>query len=129
MTQKPVEMILMRQLASTLATPAFIVDADGTLVFYNEPAEAVLGMRFEESGEMPASEWSTRWAQTDADGRKLPPERLPLMEALTERRPAYGAFFIRAPDGQRRHIEVTAFPLLRAGDDVLGAVALFWETA
>jgi hypothetical protein len=31
----PVELILMRQLASYLATPIFLVDADGTLVFYN----------------------------------------------------------------------------------------------
>ena len=78
---------------------------------------------------MPASEWSTRWAQTDAHGRTLPPERLPLMEALTERRPAQASFFIEGPDGRRRHITVTAFPLLRAADHVLGAVALFWESA
>ena len=33
MPQKPIELILMRQLASSLATPIFLVDADGTLVF------------------------------------------------------------------------------------------------
>ena len=55
MSQKPIELILMRQLASTLAMPIFLVDADGTLAFYNEPAERVLGMRFEETGEMPGA--------------------------------------------------------------------------
>ena len=71
MSQKPIEVILTRQLAGTLAMPIFLVDADGTLVFYNEPAERLLGMRFEETGEMPPSEWSTLWEPTDADGRPL----------------------------------------------------------
>ena len=42
MAQKDIELILTRQLASYLATPVFIVDAIGTLVFYNEPAEVIL---------------------------------------------------------------------------------------
>ena len=129
MSQKPIELILMRQLASTLAMPIFIVDADGTLAFYNEPAERVLGMRFEETGEMPAGEWSTLWDPAEVDGRPLAPERLPLMIAVAERKPAHGEFWIRGLDGARRHIEATAFPLMRLTDQVLGAVVLFWETA
>jgi PAS domain-containing protein len=128
MSQKPIELILMRQLASTLAMPIFIVDADGTLAFYNEPAERVLGMRFEETGEMPAGEWSTIWTPTRADGSALAAERLPLMIAVAERKPAHGDFWIRGLDGTRRHIEATAFPLMRLTDHVLGAVVIFWET-
>ena len=128
MSQKPIEVILTRQLASTLAMPVYLVDPDGTLVFYNEPAERVLGMRFEETGEMPAGDWSTLWVATDGDGRPLAPERLPLMIAISERRPAHGEFWIRGLDGARRHIEATAFPLIRLTDQVLGAVVLFWET-
>ena len=128
MAQKPVELILMRQLASSLALPIFLVDAAGTLVFYNEPAERLLGMRFEESGEMPASEWSTLWQPTEADGRPFAPERLPLMVAIAERRAAHGDFFIQSLDGTRRHIGTTAFPLIHLTGEVLGAVVLFWET-
>ncbi|HEY2387700.1 MAG TPA: PAS domain-containing protein [Candidatus Binatia bacterium] len=127
MSQKPIELILMRQLASTLAMPIFIVDADGTLAFYNEPAERVLGKRFEETGEMPSAEWATVWTPTEADGRALPAERLPLMIAVSERKPAHGDFWIRGLDGTRRHIQATAFPLMRRADHVLGAVAIFWE--
>jgi hypothetical protein len=36
-------MILARDLTSRLATPAFVVDADGTLAYFNEAAEPVLG--------------------------------------------------------------------------------------
>ena len=129
MAQKPIELILMRQLASSLAMPIFLVDAGGTLAFYNEPAERVLGMRFEETGEMPAAEWSTLWELTDVDGRTLAPEQLPLMIAVAERKPAHGKFWIRGLDGTRRRIEATAFPLMRLTDQVLGSVVLFWEPA
>ena len=129
MSQKPIELILMRQLASSLAMPIFLVDVDGTLAFYNEPAERVLGMRFEETGEMPAGEWSTLWEATELDGRPLEPKRIPLMVAIAECKPAHGEFWIRGLDGTRRHIETTAFPLMRLTDQVLGAVVLFWETA
>jgi hypothetical protein len=59
MLQQEIEMILMRQLAGYLAMPIFIVDPAGTLVFSNEPAEPILGRRFEETGEMPMRERST----------------------------------------------------------------------
>jgi len=129
MAQKPIELILMRQLASSLAMPIFLVDADGTLAFYNEPAERLLGMRFEETGEMPAAEWSTLWDPTDLDGRPLAPERVPLMIAVAERKPVHVELWIRGLDGTRRRIEATAFPLMRLTNQVLGAVVLFWETA
>ena len=34
--QKPLELILARNLLSSISTPAFLVDAEGTLVFFNE---------------------------------------------------------------------------------------------
>ena len=42
-----------------LNTPAFLVGADGELLFYNEAAGALLGSSFEESGRMTASEWGS----------------------------------------------------------------------
>jgi len=129
MPQRPIEVILTRQLASTLAMPVFLVDPEGTLLFYNEPAEAALGMRFEETGEMPAAEWATLWSPFAQDGSPLGAERLPLMIAVAERRPAHGDFWIRGLDGARRHIEATAFPLMRVDNEILGAVVIFWEAA
>ena len=43
MPGQPIEIILMRELADHLATPIFVVDPDGDLLFYNEPAEKLLG--------------------------------------------------------------------------------------
>lgn len=127
MSQKEIEVILTRQLASYLALPIFIVDPQGTLVFYNEPAEAILGLRFDETGEMAAAEWGTVFTPIDGAGSPLPPDTLPLTIALRERRSAHGDFYIRGLDLVLRHIEVTAFPLIGQAERDLGAVALFWE--
>jgi PAS domain-containing protein len=127
MAQKPIELILMRLLASSLVMPVFLVDASGTLVFYNEPAEQILGTRFDETGEMPASEWTTRWEPSNADGAPLVPERLPLMVALEQCRPAHGELWIRGGEGGRRHIQATAIPLVAVSERLLGAAAIFWE--
>src|ERR1044072_5904968 len=127
MAQHEIEVILFRQLASYLAMPIFIVDPQGTLVFYNEPAELVLGKRFEGTGEMSAAEWATAFQPTDEAGRTLGPDAVPLMIALKDRRPTHGSLWIRGLDGVRRHIEATAFPLVGQSNRFLGAVAIFWS--
>jgi PAS domain-containing protein len=96
---KPIQMILMRQLAGYLSVPLFLVDPNGDLLFYNEPAEAILGRRFDETGAMSASEWSSAFTPEDPDGRPILPEDVPLMITITKKRPAYQRFFIRGLDG------------------------------
>jgi PAS domain-containing protein len=126
MPQKEIEVILMRHLASYLAMPIFVVDPAGTLVYYNEPAEALLGRNFDEAGEMPFEEWSTVFIPVDDDGAIIPPEALPLTIALRRHLPAHRTFRITGLDGVPRRIEVTAFPLEGQGGRHLGAVAIFW---
>ncbi len=126
MSQKEIEVILMRQLASYLAVPVFLVDAEGNLLFYNEPAEALLGRRFDEAGEMPKEVWSTAFKQSDEGGAPIPPDSIPLMVALRKRRPAHRTMRITGLDGVPRRIEVTAFPLEGQGGRHLGAVSIFW---
>jgi PAS domain-containing protein len=126
-SQKEIELILARQLASYLVMPIFIVDPQGTLIYYNEPAERILGRHFEETGEMPVEEWSTLFNPTDENDKPLAPESLPLVIALTQHHPAHRDFWIEGLDGVRRLIEVTAFPLNGQGERYLGALAIFWE--
>jgi PAS domain-containing protein len=121
------EIHLARQLAMSLVIPIFIVDYEGSLLFYNEPAEAILGKRYEETGEMPASVWSRLFTPTDESGTPIPPEDIPLMATLSNRRPAHSRLWIRGLDDIPRHIEVTSFPLLGQSDRFLGAVAMFWD--
>ena len=126
-SQKEIELILARQLASYLVMPIFIVDPQGNLIYYNEPAELILGRRFEETGEMPMEEWSTLYQPTDETGKPLAPESLPLVVALTHHHPAHRDMWIQGLDGIRRRIEVTAFPLNGQAERRLGAIAIFWE--
>jgi PAS domain-containing protein len=125
---KSLALILTRELASNLATPLFIVDRNGTLVFYNEPAEKVLGKRYAEAGELGIEEWGgAMFDPEDETGRKLGAADLPLGVALAEQRPAHRRFRITGLDSVRRVIEVTAFPLFAKSDEFVGAVAIFWE--
>ena len=127
MSQKEIEVILTRQLASYLAIPVLIVDPAGTLLYFNEPAEAILAKRFDETGEMPAAEWSTIFVTTDETGQPLPPEELPLLISITDDRPVHRRMRICGLDRVTRHVEVTTFPLVGMAGRCLGAVALFWE--
>ena len=127
MVPKEVEMILARQLASFLALPIFLVGGSGDLIYYNEPAEAVLGCRFEETGEMSAETWSTMFRPHDDQGNPVAPDMLPLVIAVRLRRPAHSSFWIRALDQSKHFIDVTAIPVIGQSDRFLGAMAIFWE--
>lgn len=127
MSQQEIEVILSRHLAECLAMPIFIVNPEGDLIFYNEPAEVILGTRYNETGTMPASEWATKFHPVDQDGNSMPPEELPLVIALSQRYPAHKVFWIVGLDGNLREIEVTALPLIGQADRFLGGIAIFWE--
>jgi PAS domain-containing protein len=121
-------LILARGLASSIATPTFLVDPEGTLVYYNEPAEEVLGRSFAEAGEMKRDEWGTIFSALDREsGEHLEPDALPLASALQQRAPAHRQMRITGLDGEQRDIAVTAFPLWARTDEFVGAVAIFWE--
>jgi PAS domain-containing protein len=123
----PIQIILARQLAANLSVPFFLVDPKGCLLFYNEAAEIILGKRFDETGEMPADEWSSAFDPIDDQGQRVPPDDLPLMITVTTQRPAHDRFRIRGLNGLIRTIEVTAIPINDLKGDFLGAAALFWE--
>ena len=71
-----IEIILNRQLADCLSIPVFITDTKGNLIFYNEPAEEILGKRFEDTGEMAVDQWATEFKPMDEQGMILPPGEL-----------------------------------------------------
>ena len=127
MSQRDIEIILSRHLAEHLTIPVFIVDPQGDLLFYNEPAVIILGYRFDETGPMPASEWSTIFQPVDHTGDPLLPEELPLVIATMKRHPANRRFWIKGMDDTLRQIDVTAFPLVGQSERLIGAVAMFWE--
>ena len=122
-----IEIILNRQLADCLSMPVFITDTTGNLIFYNEPAEKILGIRFEDEGEMHMERWSTIFKQQDEDGKLLQPESLPLARTLRDRCPYHKTFWIESLKGKKEKISVTSYPIIGRAGKFLGAVAIFWE--
>ena len=127
MAQRSIELILFRQLATSLAVPVFLVDEAGDLVFLNEAAERLLGIRFDDIDELPFEVWTTGFRARTAEGELLPPEQTPLVRALQERSPTHQKLHITGNDGVDRALEVTAFPLEGGRGRLIGAVAMFWE--
>ena len=48
MPPRNVEIILLKQLASCLAMPMFVLGPDGEMLYFNEPAESIVGARYAE---------------------------------------------------------------------------------
>jgi PAS domain-containing protein len=125
--QKSVVLILARELASNIATPMLVLDDLGTIVFFNEPAEKVLGATFASVGEVTAAEYDAKWETTDSDGNELSLRRGPLAGVVSEHTPAHRVIRIRGLDGVWHLIETTVYPLFASATSFVGAVGVFWE--
>jgi len=126
--QKQLVLILARAFASNLSTPTLLTDANGTLVFYNEAAEAVVGRRLSETGEMPLDDWVAAFEPRVAESQPLARERRPARIALDEHRPSHLRYVVTSADGVEREIEVSAFPLFAHSDDFVGVIVIFWRS-
>jgi PAS domain-containing protein len=122
--QKPLELILARNLLTSLSTPAFLVAQDGQLLFFNEAAGALLGRSFEETGQLPPEQWITTFGPFDEDGKPMRYESIPATRALLDDRPYHGIFRICAADGHQ-HIEASAIPIVGSGG-MSGGIVIFW---
>ncbi len=99
MPQQPVEIILLRQWASYMTMPIWIAGPDENLVFYNEPAEELLGRRFDDAGEMALRELPSLFQLGKEDGSPLPLDAFPLAIALRERHPAHSPVRYKSLNG------------------------------
>ena len=126
--QKPLELILARNLLSSISTPAFLVGDRGVLLFYNEAAGALLGRRFEESGTMTAAEWTREFGPFGEDEKPIPYDDLPATIALRQNRPFHGTFRITGEGGNHQDIAASAIPIVGAGG-ASGGIVIFWPVA
>jgi PAS domain-containing protein len=124
--QKPLELILARNLLTSISTPAFLLDHDAAIVFYNEAAAALLGRSFEEAGRMEADQWTHAFGPLDAGGAPVEVDALATTEAIRGGRPAHATFTIKTAGGERQAIEASAFPIVASEEGGSGAMILFW---
>ena len=124
-SQRPIELILARNLLSSLSTPAFLANEPGEIIFYNLAAGAILGRRFEETGRMSPEEWTSTFGPFAEDGRPIPLEQQPLTIALRANRAGHAVYRIRSLSGAERTIEASGLPIVGI-DGFEGAMVFFW---
>ncbi len=127
MATQPLELILARNLVSAITLAAFLIDPDGTLVYFNDAAGELVGRRFEEVGRLRQEDWASEFGPFDEFGKLLPTEDLPLTLALREGLPAHDRFRIPVRDEELVEVDVSALPLTTA-DGFQGAIVVFWRT-
>lgn len=120
-------LILARELAANLATPMFLIDAEGRLAYCNDAAELMLGRTFGELGAMEAGDFGNLLDLHQVDGSPLRRRDSPPGRAFLEREPAHQRLVATSLDGQRREFEVTAYPLFGKDEVLHGVLTVFWE--
>jgi PAS domain-containing protein len=123
--QKPLELILARNLLSSVATPALLVGDDGELLFFNEAAAAMLGRRFEELGGMSREDWITEFGPFGTDELPIPYDEIPATQALRHNRPFHGTYRICVAGGVRQDVAASAIPIV-GQHGASGAIVIFW---
>jgi PAS domain-containing protein len=124
---KSLPLILARQLAATLSTAMFLLDETGTLVYFNDAAEAIIGKPFGELGEISAAEFGEVLQLADQDGSPVRRRDSPAGVAFLQQRPSHRVLFVTGYDGTRRLVEATAYPLFGDGREMHGVVSVFWQ--
>src|SRR3954447_7972764 len=102
---KSLPLILARELSANLATPMFLLDATGTLVFYNDAAELMLGRSHAELGVVTADEFGAMLQLADVDGTPLRRRDSPAGVAFINREPSHRRLQATTLDGRRETFE------------------------
>jgi len=126
-SRNPIEIIVLKQFAGGLAIPVLVIGPTGDLLYFNESAEPLLGLRFDEAGELALEEWSQLIPTFDEFGEPFKPEERPLVRALNRRRPIHRRLDLQRFDGRTIRVEGAAIPLVAIDGRMLGALAVFWE--
>jgi PAS domain-containing protein len=126
-SQKSIELILLRELASRLTLPVALFDATRRLVYLNVPAEKLFAFRFEDVGEISQRAFIAKIRPTEDDGSLIPAEQMPSGVALNWRRPKHEDMWVFDARGEPHWIAVTGLPLDAQGGGVIGAMTIFWE--
>jgi len=126
--QKPLEMILARNLLSALSTPALLVDGPGRIVFFNEAAACLMGKRFEETGPISHEEWRAQVGPFDQQGEVIPFLELPLTSDLRAGHAGHQRHLLRPADCDHPvQFDVTGLPIVATGGGFRGAMVFFWR--
>jgi PAS domain-containing protein len=124
--QRNLVLILARAFAAQLATAVFLLDPEGTIIYYNEAGERLTGRPFIEGAGERIDEWMSRTRPRDAEGIDVGVQDLPLGTTMLKQEPAHGIVIFTTADGADRRIETATFPLFAHTEDLVGSFTLCW---
>jgi PAS domain-containing protein len=124
--QRNLVLILARAFAAQIATAVFLLDEEGTVIFYNEAAERLTGRPFIEGAGMTAATWMHDAYPRDDAGELIAFENLPLGRTMLKREPAHGVVTFTSRDGKPLRIENATFPLFAHTEDYVGTFVFVW---
>src|SRR5262245_14662880 len=124
--QRNLTLILARSFASQLATAVFLLDSEGTVIYYNEAAERLIGQPFIEGAGNTIDEWMAQRRPIDEEGHEVTVESLPVGTTILKREPAHGVGMFRRGDGAYQRFENVTFPLFAHTEDFVGVMAMAW---
>jgi hypothetical protein len=124
---QPVELILARNLISSLTVAALLCDSEGTMVFFNDAAGELLGQRFDQTGSLSPQQWSSTFGAGAKSDRTSVDDDEPLSRAGRDGPPAHARICLRAQDDYTE-VEMSTVPL-RTVDGFKGAIILLCQGA
>ncbi len=123
LASRPIELILAKQWAGLLASPVLLFDGQGSLLYYNETAEILLGRSFGLTGPMRRGEWSAAFQFEDLDGHDLDADQTPLCSSLDGAQADQKTLVLRGIAGALTKIRLTTVPIQGAGNQRHGVLA------
>lgn len=121
---RPLELVMARQWVALLTSPVLLFDATGSLAFFNEAAQVIMGRSFNECGALKPAEWHAMFRIEDASGTLVPQGQSALDEALTADGARQLTLLLRGLDGQRRQVGLATFPIRGLDRSKVGVMAL-----
>jgi PAS domain S-box-containing protein len=107
------------QLFDLLPAAIYVTDAKGRIVYFNEAAAALWGVR----PKLHSDQWCGSWRLYRLDGTRLPHDQCPMAVCLQEGKPVRGGEAIaERPDGTRVPFMAFPTPLHDAAGNLVGAV-------
>jgi PAS domain-containing protein len=120
---------LAREIVQHVPTPMFVLDAVGTLVYFNDAGAKLIGKPYSEIGPIGAAEFGDVLQLTSTSGELLRRRDSPAGIAFFQNRPSHQRVVVTGYDGVRRTVDASAYPLLNERGDNDGIIAVFWQEA
>jgi PAS domain S-box-containing protein len=109
-----------------MADGVIVVDEHGRVERSNKTAIELLGPEIE---TLPLEDWATRFSITNAEGRPLSGNEMPLVRALRGERLRRATYVVRSAWGTERFLSMSAGPILTAGGEEKGAAIVLRDVS